>query len=208
MVKRYCQPNISAAALLSWTEGIAAALCALALVGCAAIRIEETSPHARAATDEETLARVRALGRDGDWLVIRGHHLSDNFVATVTNNPFSHAAVLDLERDSVIEAESKGIHATPLAEFVAKSHRLLLIRPVWSNAVSAPAALARARALVGRPYNFLGLIGVDVPESYYCSELTLEVYRPFLRAHDVVPRPIEPGKLHYWGRILYDSGAR
>jgi hypothetical protein len=189
---------------------LSAALLALALAGCAATRMVETSPapQARAATDEETLVRVRALGRDGDWLVIRGYHLSDHFVATVTNSPFSHAAVLDLERDRVIEAESQGIHVTPLAEFVAKSHRLLLIRPMWSSAASALAALAKARALVGRPYDFLGLIGVDVPDAYYCSELTLEVYRAFIGREDVVPRPIEPGKLHYWGRVLYDSGPR
>lgn len=186
------------------------ALLALALAGCAATRAVEISPspEVRAAGDAEAVARIRDLGRDGDWLVIRGYHLSDHFVATVTNNPFSHAAVLDVERDRVIEAESKGIHFTPLAEFVAKSHRLMLIRPVWSSAASGPAALAKARSLVGRQYDFLGLIGVDVPDRYYCSELTLEVYRPYIRAEDVVPRPIEPGKLHYWGRVLYDSGAR
>lgn len=198
------------ASLLGQLSAAGTVALALALGGCAATRAVETPPppEARAVGDAQTLERVRALGRDGDWLVIRGYHLSDNFVATITNNPFSHAAVLDLERDRVIEAEAKGIHATPLAEFIAKSHRLLLIRPVWSTAASAPAALARARALVGRPYNFIGLVGVDVPESYYCSELALEVYRPFLRAEDVVPRPIEPGKLHFWGRVLYDSGPR
>ena len=69
------------------------------------------------------------------------------------------------------------------------------------------AALAKARALVGRPYDFLGLIGLDVPDSFYCSELTLEVYRPFIRPGDVVPRPVEPGQHYFWGRVLYDSGA-
>ena len=186
-----------------------AALAALALARCAARPVETPpAPAARALTDGETLARVRALGRDGDWLVIRGYHLTDHFVATVTNNPFSHAAVLDIERDRVIEAESKGIHFTPLADFVAKSHRLMLIRPMWSGAESGTAALAKARSLVGRQYDFLGLIGVDIPDRYYCSELTLEVYRPFIAREDVVPRPVEPGKLHYWGRVLYDSGAR
>ena len=189
--------------------GLRVALAALALAGCATRMVETPPPpDVRAPADAETLARLRSMGRDGDWLVIRGYHATDNFVATATNSPFSHAAVLDLEHDRVIEAEAKGIHFTPLAQFVAKSHRVLLIRPVWSDSVSAPAALARARALVGRPYNFLGLIGVDVPERFYCSELTLEVYKPYLRANDVVPRPIEPGKLHYWGRVLYDSGAR
>lgn len=195
---------------LSAAARIGTASIAIALAGCAATRVVETTPsaEARASADAETLARVRDSGRDGDWLVIRGYHLSDHFVATVTNNPFSHAAVLDLANDRVIEAEAKGIHVTALGQFVAKSHRLLLIRPMWSTAASGAAALARARALVGRQYDFLGLIGVDVPDRYYCSELTLEVYRPFIPAADVVPRPIEPGKLHYWGRVLYDSGPR
>lgn len=190
-------------------DAIGLALLAAALSGCAVSRFAEHSPppDARAERDSETLARVRTLGRDGDWLVIRGYHLSDNLVATITNAPFSHAAVLDLDRDKVIEAESRGVHQSTLAEFVAKSHRLMLIRPVWSTAESAPVALAKARAWVGRPYDFLGLIGVNIPDQYYCSELTLEAYRPFIRAGDVIPRPVEPGKLHYWGRVLYDSGA-
>jgi hypothetical protein len=184
-------------------------IAAAALWGCAATRFAETQPvpDARADHDSETVARVRSLGRNGDWLVIRGYHLSDNFVATLTNSPFSHAAVLDLDENRVIEAESKGIHVTPLADFVAKSHRLLLIRPIWSDVNSADVALKKARGLVGRAYDFLGLIGMDVPDRYYCSELTVEIYRPFIRTQDIVPRPVEPGKLHYWGRVLYDSGT-
>jgi uncharacterized protein YycO len=150
---------------------------------------------------------VRNLGRDGDWLVIRGYHLSDNLVASLTNKPFSHAAVLDVANDRVIEAEAAGVHFSPVAEFVAKSHRLLLIRPVWSDAASAEAALKKARDVVDRPYDFLGLIGLGIPDRYYCSSLTIEVYRPYIRAEDQVPRPVEPGQLMYWGRILYDSGA-
>ena len=45
---------------------------------------------------------LRELGRDGDWLVIRGYHASDNLVSSLTNLPFSHAAVLDTDRDEVI----------------------------------------------------------------------------------------------------------
>jgi hypothetical protein len=181
---------------------------ALALAGCAT-RFAETppAPDARADRDAETVAQVRSLGRNGDWLVIRGYHLSDNVVALATNMPFSHAVVLDLDRDSVIEAEAQGVHVTPLAEFVAKSHRLLLIRPVWSDPRSAQAAIDKARGLVGRPYDFLGLVGIDIPDRYYCSELAIEIYRPLVRREDRVPRPVEPGQLIYWGRVLHDSGA-
>ncbi len=146
------------------------------------------------------------MGRDGDWLVIRGYHVTDNLVAALTNKPFSHAAVLDLAHEQVVEAESQGVHVSTLADFVAKSHRLLLIRPVWADAHSAGVAVAKARSLAGRKYDFLGLIGLNVPETFYCSELALEIYRPWIRRSDVIPRPIEPGQLHFYGRILFDSG--
>ena len=190
-------------------RGIALLLAAATLVGCVATRFAETPPEgtARAQRDPVIAEELRRLGRDGDWLVIRGYHLSDNLVASLTNKPFSHAAVLDLGNDRVIEAEAQGVHFTPLREFVAKSHRLLLIRPMWSNAASAEAAMRKARAVVGRPYDFFGLIGFDIPDRYYCSGLTIEIYRPYIRAEDLVPRPVEPGQLLYWGRVLYDSGA-
>jgi hypothetical protein len=177
------------------------------LSGCAT-RVVEVPPaaEAKAARDAITLTEVKALGRSGDWLVIRGYHATDNLVATLTNKPFSHAAVLDIERGQAIEAEARGVHTSTLAEFVEKSHRLLLVRPLWADAASAPAAVEKARSLVGRQYDFLGLIGFNVPDSYYCSELALEVYRPYIRASHVIPRPIEPGQLHHYGRILFDSG--
>ena len=184
-------------------------LLAALLAACAATPIVETRPAAdvRTRLDAAMMARVKELGRDGDWLVIRGYHTTDDLVATLTNMPFSHAAVLDLRREQVIEAESRGVHASPLADFVARAHRLMLIRPVWATPVSSAAALAKARQLVGRKYDFLGLIGFSVPDTYYCSELAVEVYRPFVRPQDVVPRPVGPGQLYYWGSVLYDSGA-
>jgi hypothetical protein len=177
---------------------------ALALCACAA-HFKEPAPH-DGSRDSVTLDAIRNLGADGDWLVVRGYHLSDDLVATLTNKPFSHAAVLDLANDRVVEAESKGVHFTPLAEFVAKSHRVLLVRPVWSNEASRKVAIQKARDVAGRPYDFLGLVGIDTPDRYYCSGLAVEVYRPFIREADLVPHPVEPGQLHYWGRILYDSG--
>ena len=190
-------------------RGLASILLAAAAAGCASAPVVTSPPPvARAGGDHEAVREIRARGRDGDWLVIRGYHLSDHFVATVTNSPFSHAAVLDLGRGEAIEAEAKGIHATPLAEFVAKSHRVLLVRPMWGDAAEARVALAKARGWLGRPYDFLGLVGLDVPERFYCTELAIEAYRSLVPAAESIPRPIEPGKLHYWGRILYDSGPR
>lgn len=153
-----------------------------------------------------TLAALRRLGRDGDWLVIRGRKGTDNLVSLVTNAPFSHAAVLDLGQEQVIEADASGVHATPLPAFLMKAHRLLLVRPVWSREDRPAQAVAKARGLVGRPYDFTGLVGLNVPSSYYCSELAVAVYRPWVRPSDHVPPIIPPHELHYWGRILFDSG--
>lgn len=191
-----------------WGASQWSGILAFALLSACATRLVEVplEAEARSARDAVTLSEIKALGRPGDWLVIRGYHATDNLAVSLTNKPFSHAAVLDLERDQAIEAEAQGVHTSTLREFVAKSHRLLLIRPVWSNARSAQDAVEKARSLVGRQYDFLGLIGFNVPDRYYCSELALEVYRPFVRHDDVVPRPIEPGQLHYYGRILFDNG--
>jgi hypothetical protein len=184
-------------------------LLSLLLAGCAVHSIERFS-----AGDTETerqarvVAAVRELGRDGDWLVIRGYHASDNLVSSLTNMPFSHVAVLDADRDEVIEAESPRVHTESLQAFVVKSQRLMLVRPVWSAADAGTIALAKARTLVNRPYDFLGVVGLDIPDQYYCSELAIEIYRPFVRREDIVPRPVAPGQLHYWGRVLFDSGAR
>ena len=181
------------------------------LSGCAVHpQVHRNDADSVVGRDTQILTTLRELGHNGDWLVARGFHVTDDMVATLTNMPFSHAAVLDRDSDQVIEAESVGVHVTPLAAFVSKSQRVMLVRPIWAQAEVAAAAIAiaKARSLVGRPYDFLGLVGLSIPNQYYCSELAVEIYRPFIRPDDVVPRPVAPGQLHYWGRILFDSGAR
>jgi uncharacterized protein YycO len=180
---------------------------ALPLAGCAVHPVERRG-DTDADRDAQVLSTLRTEGRNGDWLVARGYHVTDNMVATLTNMPFSHAAVLDRDADRVIEAESAGVHATPLAQFVAKSQRVMLIRPVWAHGDASEAAAAKARTLLGRPYDFAGLVGLSIPNEYYCSELAVEIYRPWVREGDIIPRPVAPGQLHYWGKVVYDTGAR
>jgi hypothetical protein len=180
----------------------------LLLCGCAVQpvvpRIDANFAEER---NSEILKDLRGLGRNADWLVARGYHVTDDMVSTFTNMPFSHAAVLDYEANQVIEADSSGVHTTPLAEFIAKSQRIMLVRSVWSNGDTAGNAIVKARSLVGRPYDFFGLVGVNIPNEYYCSELAIDIYRSSIRSEDHIPRPVAPGQLHYWGRILFDSGA-
>lgn len=179
----------------------------LLLSGCATPAVvAPPSADVKSARQGKILAEVKALGRNGDWLVIRGYHATDNLVSVITNTPWSHAALLDIDNSQVIEAEGQGVHTTPLADFVAKSHRLLLVRPNWSTENSAREAVAAGRTLVGKGYDFLGLTGLSVPDRYYCSELAVAVYRPHIPDSEYIPRPVTPAQLHYWGRILYDSG--
>src|SRR5262245_59325566 len=182
-------------------------LLALLAAACAAPRkVEAPDTPYMAARDVEMLAEVRRTGKNGDWLVIRGYNPTDNMVAMITNTPWTHAAVLDADNQVVIEANSKGVHVSPLAEFVGRSHRLLLVRPAWATEKTAPQAVLQARAHIGKSYDFLGLTGIDNADRFYCSELAIAVYRAYIPASVRIPKPVAPSQLHYWGRILYDSG--
>jgi hypothetical protein len=184
-----------------------AAIAALLLSACATPAVvAPVAADRKAVRDALVLEEVRRLGRNGDWLVIRGYHATDNMVSVATNTPWSHAAVLDRDGDQVIEAEGRGVHTTRLPAFVAKSHRLLLVRPNWATDKSSLEAVRNARASVGKGYDFLGLAGLNIPDRYYCSELAVAVYRTHIPAGTYIPRPVAPAQLHYWGRILYDSG--
>jgi hypothetical protein len=177
------------------------------MAGCAIpLVVERPAADVKVARDAEVLASLGRVGRNGDWLVIRGYHITDNLVSAITNMPWSHAAVLDMSRMQVVEADGTGVHETALSDFVAKSHRLILIRPNWSTEQTGMEATERARALAGKRYDFLGLIGLNVPDNYYCSELAVVVYQRHIPTQVRIPRPVAPSQLHFWGRILYDSG--
>ena len=186
----------------------AAALPALALLAACSRPILVKLPADQAARSALMLDAVKRLGQPGDWLVVRGVHATDDLVSAVTDAPFSHAAVLDPERGQVIEAEGKGLHTTPLAAFMAKSQRLLLVRPMWAVDAAAQAeAVAKARGLVGSKYDFTGLVGLNVPDRYYCSELAVAAYGPRVdRRRDHLPPVVPPDQLPYWGTVIWDSG--
>lgn len=150
---------------------------------------------------------IRGRLRHGDWLVIRGFSPANNMVATVTNMPLSHAAIYDADNDQVIEADGAGVHQTPLADFVATAQRLLIIRPVWAGPENSAAAVARAKSWLGAGYNFTGLVGLNMPKRYYCTQLVFKAYEPFMaKLPNPVPHIIAPGQMYHWGRIIFDTG--
>jgi hypothetical protein len=177
-------------------------LALLAMAGCAVKPIgHATQPL------EANIGPVRAVIENGDWVVIRGVSGPDNLIGALTNMPFSHASVYDQERDEVIEADSHGVHRTSLDGYLSSASRVWILKPVWATEETRPLAVANARLKVGRPYDFTGLIGLGLPDSYYCSELAIDVWRPFMGQADTNPIPlvISPGRLHHWGRVAYDS---
>jgi uncharacterized protein YycO len=144
----------------------------------------------------------------GDWLVARGTHGPDNFISSVTNMPFSHSAIYDAENGQVVEAIARGVVVATLEDFLGRSSRVWVVKPIWATPETRPKAVARARANVGRKYNYLGLLGLSiVPNTYYCSELVVDAWRPFMDKGDDNPIPlvVSPGRLHHWGRVVYDS---
>jgi len=193
-------------AVAPWPDRILFACCLVSLAllsGCAArSHVREAAP---ATIREATLAAIAERGEPGDWLAIRGLHATDDAVATLSNQPLSHAAVLDPEQGVVIEAEGRGVHTTPIADFVAKAERVLLIKPQAATPETRAAAVLRARGLVGHGYDVLGLAGLNVPDRYYCTELALAIY-PRPAGANPVPPVVPPGQLWHWGTIVYDSG--
>jgi len=153
------------------------------------------------------LAAVRSLGGNGMWLVCRGYHLGDDLIAIATNSPLSHACILDLRAEQVIEAVGKGVLVTPLEHFLAESHRLQIIRPQGWTPERGAAAVARARTAVGKGYDYLGVVGIPSADHFYCSELAL--WSIGITVDRTGPqRVIHPRHLDRYGQLLFDSLER
>lgn len=146
--------------------------------------------------------------KTGDWLVIRGYHGSDNFVAGVTGIPISHVGVYDADSMLVIEAEGEGVHATALKKFIDKSDRIIVIRPRWLDDSNGKKVIQNAYNLVGKDYDYLGTLGFNFPNKYYCSELAVNIYKEWHNPKLEFPAVIKPGELYLYGKILYDSLPR
>ncbi|HEB57104.1 MAG TPA: hypothetical protein ENI98_12540 [Gammaproteobacteria bacterium] len=180
-----------------------------ALAGCIArpaVEVQDAAIHQ--AQNEKIMEAVKSVAVTGDWLVTRGYHATDALVANATGTALSHVAVYNAQSQTVVEAEGRGVHTTPLDAFVNKSYRLLVIRPRWLTPDNAGTAYASAEQLVGKDYDYLGTIGFDSPDRYYCSELAVSIYKPWQRPVEKFPDVIKPGDLYLYGRVVYDSLPR
>jgi len=179
------------------------------LSGCLARTIvKKPSGEVHQKQNQWIYQNIDSLAKDGDWLVTRGYHASDNIVANATGVPISHSAIYDKEKQLVIEADNTGIHTTPISDFIDKSYRVLIIRPRWQNESNAIKALQKAHHLVGKDYDFLGTIGINLKDKYYCSELAVYIYEEWHKPTEKIPTVIKPSELYLFGKILYDSLPR
>jgi hypothetical protein len=167
-------------------------------------------PQEGESTRAETAAwleRVRTHGQDGDWIAIRGYHAADHLVAGATLKPLSHAAILDLSNNEVIEAVSPKVRVVSLESFIEHTHRFELIRPQDGSSRSGEEAVRRAREKVGTPYDFLGTIGLPSEKRAYCSELCawawgIEVDRKGPK------KVLHPADMSRYGEVVLEEGPR
>jgi cell wall-associated NlpC family hydrolase len=153
------------------------------------------------------LEAIRARARDGDWIAIRGYHPSDHLVATTTLRKLSHAAILDITQDEVIEAVAPRVRVVSLTEFVTHSHRLEIIRPAGATPAAGQRAVVQARAKIGTPYDFLGTIGLPSEKRAYCSELCAWAWN--IEVDRKGPQKVlHPSDMAHYGSRVYTAGPR
>ena len=80
-------------------------------------------------------------------------------VSIATNAPLTHASILDLERETVVEAIGKGVMETPLKKFLTETHRVLLVKPHQWTPEAGKAAVAKARGQLGKVLSWMSVRG-------------------------------------------------
>lgn len=159
-------------------------------------------------TTAEWLRRLETDARQGYWLVVRGTHIGDQVVAAGSGGELTHAALLDHETGTVIEAIGKGVIETPVEELLAQSHRLVVVRPRDYTEDEGARAVARARGHLGYQYDWLGAaLGLGADRRFYCTELAIDAYRA--RDRGWMPAGvIHPEHMERYGEVVFDSGPR
>jgi len=156
---------------------------------------------------ERWLGIIRKQAQHGYWLVVRGTHPGDQVVAAATAARLTHAALLDAERDEVIEAVGRGVSVGPLRELIAQAVRIQIIRPRGYSTEKGRSAVAHARKRVGAGYDWFGTVGLQSDRSYYCTELCVDAYGA--RAAGWMPSGVlHPERMAQYGDLLFDSGMR
>jgi uncharacterized protein YycO len=153
-------------------------------------------------------AEIRRTARDGDWLLTRAYYMTSDLIVLATRGEaLSHGSIYDASRGTVIESVGSGVREIPLAQLVARNHLLLVVRPSNMTAADGRAAVARARTKIGAPFDATGMLGLDDPDKFYCTELVYWASQTAARtgSHE---RVVTPSDLMKYGEVIYWSGKR
>lgn len=150
---------------------------------------------------------VRRVARDGDWILSRAYALTSDAIVIATGADLSHGSIYDASRGTVIESIASGVREIPLEQLVARNHLLLVVRPAHMTAADGREAVARARTQVGAPFDVTGMVGLDDPDRFYCSELVYWASQTAARtgSHE---RVVTPADLMKYGEVIFWSGER
>lgn len=155
------------------------------------------------AVTELWVDEIRARAGHGDILVSRSYSFNGDVITTFTRGEdLSHAALYDAERDMVIESIGSGVREIPLARFVHRNHRVIVLRPAVSEARRAH-AVRRARSQIGAKFDYTGLIGLQDGGRFYCTELVV-----WALGLEPESRIIAPSSMFAYGEVVWVSGAR
>lgn len=147
---------------------------------------------------------IHRVARSGDWILTRSYSSAGDAIVGVTlGESFSHAVLYDAERGTVIEAIKPVVREVPLEDLLARNRYAVVVRPVGASVESGQASLARARSVLGASFDYSGMLGLDDPDKFYCSELVAWASEI---EHD--HRIITPAELYDEAEVIYLSGAR
>ncbi len=176
-----------------------------------AIKVERKTGEAAELETASWLNAIKTLAQDGDWLVVRGYHSTDDLVAFGTNSAFSHAVVLDLTQNEIIEAVQPAVRIQTLPEFLANANRVRLVRPAGASTEGGiergREAVESARSVVGQSYDLFGAIGIPSDKRFYCSELAVWSWGIKVDKFGAL-NVVAPKDIHKYGNILFDSKDR
>jgi len=151
---------------------------------------------------------IRSVAQPGDWLLSRSYSaIGDAIVLATPGEELSHAAIVDPERGTVIEAITPEVREVSIEDFVRRNRYVMVVRPADTTDDDRRAALARARSAVGTGFDYSGVLGIDDERTFYCTELVYWASDLAVRRgdHHTI---LMPSDLLAYGQVMYFSGRR
>jgi len=160
------------------------------------------------AVTEMWSGEIANVARDGDWILSRSYYaIADVITKIAPGEELSHASIYDAKRGMIIEAVNAGVREIPLADLVQRNHYMIVVRPRYTTAEEGTAAVARARAALGTPFDHMGFFGLQDDNKFYCSELVWWASQGEAKngVHETI---ITPANLMQYGEVIYWTGKR